>query len=156
MKKEFSFRPQDLTVHLHWSGLAEMDLFALCETETGEISLVSFSAIGDDVAGVELLSDYTFQEFPTDNQEIIQVKKDAGLHWKRIWFWTWDFEQVESNLSRGFASLNYFWRLRARMYLCRETQWRTRRGILFVGVFDLGNVLDYDLDFSSCDGTSDG
>ena len=85
-----------------------MDFFALCESESGDFSLVSFSAIGENITGVELLSDYTFQEIPTDNQEIIQVTKDAASHWKRIWFWAWDFEQVESNVSKGFSDLNLY------------------------------------------------
>ena len=60
---------------------------------------------------IQLLSDFAFEEVPTDNQEIVRIHAQKIESSSRVWFFCWDFEHVETESAAPFVdhdvSLNY-------------------------------------------------
>ena len=114
----------DTTVHLHWQGMVELDLMVLCSFENGDVELISFANDGnlDDVPFVQLLSDFTFAEVPTDNQEIIRLYSDKEGIPKQMWFFTWDFEHVESQSDAPLGQYELYLEVRQ-----EERRWKTEQ-----------------------------
>ena len=100
--------PQKCTVHLHWSGTLDMDIFGLCTDVHGATSLVSFADLEfNESSAVQILSDFAFQQVPADNQEIIQVLLDDGTI-KCVDFFAWEFESVQNGQPCGFEHHDVF------------------------------------------------
>ena len=114
----------DTTIHLHWQGMVELDLMVLCSFETGEVELISFANDGtlDEVPFVHLLSEFTFTEVPTDNQEIVRLYSDKEGIPNQMWFFTWDFEHVESQSDAPLEEYELFLEVRQ-----EERRWRTEQ-----------------------------
>lgn len=93
------------TVHLHWSGTADLDLMALVQQENAEYHLISFANEGslEHSPYMKLLSDFAFEEVPTDNQEIVRVHAQKIESASRVWFFCWDFEHVETESAAPFV-----------------------------------------------------
>ena len=93
------------TVHLHWSGTADLDLMALVQQENAEYHLISFANEGssEHKPFVQLLSDFAFEEVPKNNQEIVRVYADKMESIFRMWFFCWDFEHVETESAAPFV-----------------------------------------------------
>ena len=93
------------TVHLHWSGTADLDLMALVQQDNAEYHLISFANEGslEHSPYMQLLSDFAFEEVPTDNQEIVRIHAQKIDSPSRMWFFCWDFEHVETNSSAPFV-----------------------------------------------------
>jgi len=87
----------DSTVHLHWSGNADLDFMVLLK-EGAQYHLISFANEGSTEREpfVQLLSDFAFEELPTGNQEIIRICADKITEIEKLWFFCWDFSSVES------------------------------------------------------------
>ena len=114
----------DTTVHLHWQGMVELDLMVLCSFENGDVELISFANDGslDDVPFVQLLSEFTFAEVPTDNQEIVRLHSDKEGSPKQMWFFTWDFEHVESQSDAPLGEYELYLEVRQ-----EERRWKTEQ-----------------------------
>ena len=93
------------TVHLHWSGTADLDLMALVQQDNAEYHLISFANEGslEHSPYVQLLSDFAFEEVPTDNQEIVRIHAQKIESSSRLWFFCWDFEHVETESAAPFV-----------------------------------------------------
>ena len=93
------------TVHLHWSGTAELDLMALVQQENAEYHLISFANEGsaEHSPFIQLVSDFAFEEMPTNNQEIVRVHAQKIQSASRVWFFCWDFEHVETQSVAPFV-----------------------------------------------------
>ena len=93
------------TVHLHWSGTADLDLMALVQQDNAEYHLISFANEGslEHSPYIQLLSDFAFEEVPTDNQEIVRIHAQKIDSPSRMWFFCWDFEHVETESSAPFV-----------------------------------------------------
>jgi len=114
----------DTTVHLHWQGMVELDLMVLCSFENGEVELISFANDGnlEDAPFVQLLSDFTFAEVPTDNQEIVRLHSDKEGIPTQMWFFTWDFEHVESQSDAPLGEYELYLEVRQ-----EERRWKTEQ-----------------------------
>jgi len=104
---------EQVTAHLHWQGLSELDLICFCQFADGSSQLVSFADDGtlEQKPFVQLLSDYKFQEVPTDNQEIAELNLSEDTL-RAVWFFTWDFEQVEAGVEASFEDYELYLELR--------------------------------------------
>ena len=93
------------TVHLHWSGLADLDLMALVCQGNAEYHLISFANEGSSEHSpfVELVSDITFEVMPTSNQEIVRVHAQKIESPNHVWFFCWDFRHVEAQSDAPFS-----------------------------------------------------
>ena len=112
----------DTTVHLHWQGMIELDLMVLCSFDNGDVELISFANDGslDEAPFVHLLSEFTFAEVPTDNQEIVRLYSDKPSVPNQLWFFTWDFEHVESQSDAPLGEYELFLEVRQ-----EESRWST-------------------------------
>ena len=92
------------TVHLHWSGTADLDLLILVQQGDAKYRLFSFADEGTLKINpyVQLLSDFAFEEIPTDNQEIVRIDAHKIESATTIWFFCWDFEYVEKETTAPF------------------------------------------------------
>ena len=97
--------PIESTVHLHWSGTADLDLMALVQQDNAEYHLISFANEGsaEHSPFVQLLSEFAFEEVPTNNQEIVRVHAQKMESARRVWFFCWDFEHVETQSVAPFV-----------------------------------------------------
>ena len=93
------------TIHLHWSGTADLDLIALVQQGDAEYHLISFANEGslEHNPFIQLVTDFAFEEVPADNQEILRIQPQKIVSPSRIWFFCWDFEHVESSSSAPFV-----------------------------------------------------
>ena len=93
------------TVHLHWSGIADLDLMALVQQENAEYHLISFANEGsvEHSPFIQLLSDFAFEEMPTGNQEIVRVHAQKMESARSVWFFCWDFKHVELESAAPFV-----------------------------------------------------
>lgn len=93
------------TVHLHWSGMADLDLMALVYQGNAEYHLISFANEGSSEHSpfIELVSDLTVEEMPTSNQEIVRVHAQKIESTNRVWFFCWDFRHVEAQSDAPFS-----------------------------------------------------
>ena len=101
------------TVHLHWSGLGDLDLMALVVGKDN-IELVSFAHEGslEEEPYLQLLSDFAFEEVPTDNQEILKISPQQFLESASVWFFCWDFEHVEEGGTAPFSEYELYLEVR--------------------------------------------
>ena len=105
--------PVNSTVHLHWSGSAELDLMVLLK-EGAKYHLISFANEGaiEHEPFVQLLSDFAFEELPTGNQEIVRVCADKIATVEKLWFFCWDFSNVEAGERSPFEDYEIHLELR--------------------------------------------
>ena len=139
------------TVHLHWSGTADLDLMALVQQENAEYHLISFANEGSSEHNpfVQLLSDFAFEEVPKNNQEIVRVYADKIESASRVWFFCWDFEHVEAESEAPFVDHEVSLELRQSDRLVRTSTVESENGT--------GNTIclaRWDVNPDDCDGES--
>ena len=109
-----------ITLHAHWSGSLDMDIVVVCFTKAGN-RIIGFTDYGSLSAYpyIELLTDFTFTEVPTDNQEIValdpeQISLSASTEnaIEKIYVLAWDFTALEEETESLYQEANVFLEIR--------------------------------------------
>jgi predicted DNA-binding protein len=105
-----------ITLHAHWSGSLDMDIVVVCCSKVGH-RIIGFTDYGSLSAYpyIELLTDFTFTEVPTDNQEIaaiapdkISLSADTENAIEKIYVLAWDFTALEEETESLYQEANVF------------------------------------------------
>ena len=109
-----------ITLHAHWSGSLDMDIVLVCFTKTGYriIGVTDYGSLST-YPYIELLTDFTFTEIPTDNQEIaaiapekISLSADTENAIEKVYVLAWDFTALEEETESLYQEANVFLEIR--------------------------------------------